>query len=222
MEHTILLYKILLPSILSFILAITVTPFFSHIFYKYKLWKRSSRIDSQNISNSGVTMSEEFKKIHNEKELHTPRVGGIIVWFSISLTVLISLLLAKIFNQPWSDNLNFMTRNQTLIPFLSLLLGASLGLIDDFLQIFGNSNNLKIGIPRKIRIAFVLFVGAIEGIWFYQKLGFDGLSVPFVDIFIPLGASFILFYMLLTRTVKHLYRNCTSNSYSLSAECSTC
>ncbi|MCD5390226.1 MAG: hypothetical protein LR005_02505 [Candidatus Pacebacteria bacterium] len=193
MEHSILLYKILVPAFLSFIIGIAITPFFSHIFYKYKMWKRSSRCADDNVGKFG-TMSDEFKCIHNEKESHTPRVGGIIVWVAVCLTILFSYLVGSVFGL--SDHFgNFITRSQTLIPFLSLLLGAALGLIDDMLQIFGNKKQLAIGVPRKIRIAFVLFVGAIEGIWFYQKLGFDSIAIPFTESVIYLGVGFILFYM---------------------------
>jgi len=195
MEHSILLFKILLPATISFLIAILITPFLSHIFYKYKLWKRSPRTEKENIGGLGVGVSEEFKKIHNDKETHTPRVGGSIVWISVLLTVMFSYILYFSLDTEWTQHLNFITRNQTLIPFVSMILGAGLGLIDDFLQIFGNKKNLAIGIPRKIRIAIVLFLGAIEGIWFYHKLGFNGVEIPFIDVFIPMGAGFILFFM---------------------------
>ncbi len=194
MEHTILLFKILIPTFFSFIIGILITPFFTNLFYKYKLWKKSSRI---NKSNKGVlgTMSADFIKIYNKEEINTPRIGGVIVWISVSITVIIGSLLASSTDIYWIKDLNIITRSQTLIPFLSLLLGAGLGLIDDLLQIFGSGKTLKIGIPRRIRITFVLFVGAIEGIWFFYRLGFDSISVPFTSFVIPLGIGFIFFYM---------------------------
>ncbi|MGB0925426.1 MAG: hypothetical protein ACPGTS_01815 [Minisyncoccia bacterium] len=196
MENTVLLFKILIPSAAAFIMGILVTPFFSSIFYKYKMWKRSPRNASENVNKDGVGMSEEFKKIHNTQETHTPRIGGIVVWFSVLMVAILSGLISYLVHEPWSDNLNFITRNQTLIPFVSLLLGAGLGLVDDLLQIFGNTKEkLMIGIPRYVRIAFVLFVGAVEGIWFYQKLGFNSIPIPFTDIVIPLGIGAILFFM---------------------------
>lgn len=193
MTTSILLLKILIPTIISFVIGISVTPLFSRIFYKYKMWKRSSRIAEENTGS--LEMAEAFKEIHNHKETHTPRVGGIIVWFSVCMTIILSSLFAYSYNNV-DFSLSFISRNQTLIPMISLLLGAFLGLIDDFLQIFGNEKYLKIGIPRRIRIAFVLFVGAIEGIWFFNKLGYDSISLPILDVVIPLGAGFIVFYML--------------------------
>ncbi len=195
MEHAILLFKILIPALTSFVIGILITPFFTKIFYKYHMWKKSSRIDKSNFGVLG-SMSEEFIKIHNKKEVNTPRIGGVIVWIAVVITVIIGYIISSFIDLSCVKDFNIITRNQTLIPFLSLLLGASLGLVDDFLQIFGTGNNLRIGIPRKVRIAFVLFVGAVEGIWFFYKLGFSSITIPFTGFVIPLGIGFILFYMI--------------------------
>ncbi|MCI5050835.1 MAG: hypothetical protein MRY57_00825 [Candidatus Pacebacteria bacterium] len=194
MIETILVFKILLPTIVAFILGISLTPIFSHIFYKYKLWKRSSRTDHSNQGKLGG-MGTEFEKIHNIDETKTPRIGGTIVWFSVVLTVFLSIITSSVLSQIGLENIEFISRNQTLIPFLSLLLGAFLGLIDDLLQIYGNQKQLAIGIPRRIRIMFVLFVGAIEGLWFYYRLGYRSIDVPFTDVDITLGYFFIFFVM---------------------------
>lgn len=194
MIETLVLFKILIPSVAAFVLGIALTPMMSHFFYKYKLWKRSSRIDESNTGH--LDFNENFKSIHNDDEVKTPRVGGIIVWFSVVLTVLLSTVMSGFLNDYGLNNIEFITREQTLIPFLSLIAGALLGLVDDFLQIFGSKKNLAIGIPRKFRILIVLFLGAIEGIWFYFRLGYTGVEVPFIDggvLF--LGMGFILFFM---------------------------
>ncbi len=195
MIENILLFKILLPALAAFLIGIALTPLLSHLFYKYKLWKRSSRIASENTSADGDGMGKDFERIHNSAETKTPRVGGIIVWLSVVLTVCVASLISEFTDGTMFKNIDFISREQTLIPFLSLLLGAGLGLVDDFLQIFGGARSIVEGIPRKIRIAFVLFVGALEGIWFFQKLGYSDIALPFTESVIPLGAGFILFYM---------------------------
>lgn len=193
MIETVLLFKILLPTVLAFIIGIALTPFFSHFFYKYRLWKRSARIAESNIGHD--EMNQDFIQIHNAAETSTPRVGGIIVWFSVVLTIFVTMLTAEVLARYGLDNMNFISRNQTLIPFLSMLLGAGLGLVDDFLQIFGSARQLAIGIPRRVRIAFILFMGAVEGIWFYTRLGYDSIELPFTDGSLFLGYSFVLFFM---------------------------
>ncbi len=197
MEHSILFFKILFPSVLTFLLSILITPFFSNIFYKYRMWKRSSRVAAENtIGGLGEGVSDEFKEVYNKKETHTPRVGGIIVWFSVTLVILLASIISTSLDTPWAHKLLFLTREQTLIPFMSLLLGAGLGLVDDLLQIYGGTKErLTLGIPRRIRIAFVLFVGALEGLWFYYKLGYESIPIPFTNIEIILGFGFIFFFM---------------------------
>ena len=195
MIETLLLFKILLPTVATFIIGIALTPFLSHIFYTYKLWKRSPRIDPHNTNSEGVDMGEDFKRIHNPEETRIPRVGGVIVWLSIVLTVFLSIITSELLAGFGFENIEFISRNQTLIPFLSLLLGAGLGLIDDLLQIFGSRKHLAIGIPRRIRIAFVLFVGAIEGLWFYYRLGYNIIDIPFTDVDIVLGFGLVFFVM---------------------------
>jgi len=195
MIETVLLFKILLPTIAAFIIGIALTPMFSHLFYKYRLWKRTSRIDDTNIGENGNDMGDDFEKIHNPEETKTPRIGGVIVWFSIVLTVFLSIITSELLSGLGIEDIEFISRNQTLIPFLSLLLGAGLGLIDDLLQIFGSKKQLLIGIPRRIRIAFVLFVGAIEGLWFYYRLDYNSIDIPFTDTNLMLGFGFIFFVM---------------------------
>lgn len=194
MIETILVFKILLPTVIAFILGISMTPALSHIFYKYKLWKRSSRIDESNTGELG-NMGSEFTAIHNPSETRTPRIGGVIVWLSVVMTVFLTIITSEFSSGTNLEDIHFISRNQTLIPFFSLLLGAFFGLIDDLLQIFGNKKQLAIGIPRKIRILFVLFLGAIEGIWFYYRLGYDSISIPFTGLEISLSYFFIFFVM---------------------------
>ncbi|MCA9352301.1 hypothetical protein KC866_02835 [Patescibacteria group bacterium] len=193
MIATLLLFKILVPTLAAFVIGIALTPLLSHLFYKYRLWKRVSRIDEMNLG--VLPMTRDFKKIHNPEETKTPRVGGVVVWLSIVLTVFLSIIAHSLTLDAGFENIEFISRNQTLIPFLSLLLGAGLGLIDDLLQIFGSAQQLRIGIPRRIRIVFVLFLGAIEGLWFYYRLGYNSIDLPFTDMTIVLGFGFILFVM---------------------------
>ena len=72
--------KVVLPSVLTFFIGILITPFFTNFFYKYKMWKKSPRSESDT--------SETFGRIHNgSAELSTPRIGGMIIWISVLLTI---------------------------------------------------------------------------------------------------------------------------------------
>jgi phospho-N-acetylmuramoyl-pentapeptide-transferase len=183
--------KILLPAIISFLVGIAITPTCSNIMYKFKLWRKKSR---SKVNTEEMSMA--FKEIHNEKgEVSTPRVGGVIVWFSIIITIALLHILALVFPNETTDKLSFLSRNQTLLPLGALLFASMIGLIDDVLQIYGK-NDLKMtdGISRKLRILIVLLIGAFGAWWFYFKLQVLDIHVPFYGD-INLGLWFIPFFM---------------------------
>ena len=165
--------KIFLPTALAFLIGIAITPTATHFFYKYKMWKRNSRTET--------TTNADFQKIHNEKEeLKTPRVGGIIIWFSVLIVTLIFFLLSVIFPNEITQKLNFLSRDQTLIPFFTLLFGAFLGHWDDLIQVFGKG---KIAHDdkswRRWKTLIIIFISTLIGLWFFYKLGMTGIHLPF-------------------------------------------
>jgi len=195
MYETIFVFKILIPALIAFGAGIAITPVMTHYFFKYRLWKRSSRVSTDNTLGK-FEIDEGMKQIHNEEETRTPRVGGIIVWLSVVLAACVTWIISLFhFGGGFETlDLTFISRNQTLIPFASLLVGAIIGLTDDFLQIFGNKKQLITGIPRRVRIALITLLGAIEGYWFFEKLGYHSLDIPFTTVNIELGVFFIAFY----------------------------
>lgn len=173
--------KIIIPTVLTFFIGIFITPFFTRYFYKYKMWKKSARI------HSGT--SEEFSKIHNtEHEVSTPRTGGVIIWISVALTVMFIYLLSLLFpfglfggEESIFNQLNFFSRSQTVVPLGAFFLAALIGLLDDLLQIFGQGTYAKDPlIYRKVKIVFITLIGLSIALWFYYKLEFVSLMIPFV------------------------------------------
>ena len=167
------LVKIFIPTTFAFFLALLITPLATHFFYKYKMWKKYSR----NIN----TTASDFHKIHNEQEeLKTPRVGGIIIWVSALLTTFIFFLISVFFPSEETEKMNFLSRNQTLIPFFTLLLGSLVGLWDDFMQIYGNDKFARDDKSwRKWKIFLVTSISLFIGIWFFYKLGLTSIHIPF-------------------------------------------
>lgn len=196
METQLIILRILIPAVSAFILGIAATPFFTQVFYKYKLWKRSSRIDPSDNPQMIEKAGEVIQKIHNKEETKVPRIGGVIVWSSVSLVALVGFLLSVCY--PEAIDLHFIKRNQTLIAFASLLIGAGIGLVDDLLQIYGNKKQLAIGIPRKIRIGVIASLGILQGMWFYEKLGYSSISFPFDLGVIELGFLIVPLFMIVT------------------------
>lgn len=210
MTYTFDIIKILLPAVLAFIIGIGITPTLSDFMYKHKLWRRTSR-SKENID----AMSVDFKKIHNETgERSTPRVGGAVIWLAVIDTIILLYIISLIFPNEITEKLNFLSRNQTVLPLFALLFASLIGLADDLLQIFGGeivakkpdgsidesvqkkvAEKLTNGISRKMRILVVLLIGAVGAWWFYFKLATLSIYLPFYGD-INLGMYFIPFFML--------------------------
>src|SRR3990167_2325831 len=153
--------KVIFPTVLTFFIGISVTPFFTRYFYRYKMWKKTSRTEADT--------SAAFNNIHNtERETSTPRVGGVIIWASVLFTVCLIYLLSLVFPSDLTVKLNFFSRSQTLVPLGAFFFAAALGLVDDILHISGHSDYAKDTLVyRKIKIAFVTLVGLVISLWFY-------------------------------------------------------
>ncbi len=186
--------KVVFPSILTFCIGIAITPFLTSFFYKHQMWKKNPRSQSNT--------SEAFTKVHNTAgELSTPRIGGVIIWLSVGLTVFLIYIFSWLFDHSLFDKLNFFSRSQTVVPLGTLFLASLIGLSDDLLQIYGQGSYAKDNISyRKIKIILVTLIGLSISSWFYFKLDMNTIHIPFgSDIFI--GLWFIPLFMLVTLAV---------------------
>lgn len=186
--------KIIGPTVLAFFLGIGITPVFTGYFYKYKMWKKRPRIDAET--------SEEFNNIHNtDEEVHTPRVGGIIIWMSVLLSVIVIYFFSAIYPSELAQELNFFSRSQTLVPLGVFFLAAFIGLVDDLLQIFGKSSYANDALDyRRVKIIFVTLIGLAISFWFYFKLDFSSVHLPFGGEW-QLGLWFIPFFIAIVLAV---------------------
>ncbi len=187
------LVKIFIPTAFAFFLGLVLTPIATHFFYKYKMWKKHSR---------SCDCTTEFKDIHNEEgELNTPRVGGIIIWFSVILITSIFYILSILIPSDENTKLNFLSRNQTFIPFFTLIFGAIIGLWDDLIQIYGHGKFAKDDVSWRKWKALMVGLGALLiGSWFYLKLGMTGINIPW-DGQLYLGIFIIPFFALVALAI---------------------
>ncbi|HAQ02815.1 hypothetical protein A2467_00455 [Candidatus Nomurabacteria bacterium RIFOXYC2_FULL_36_8] len=184
--------KIFLPAVISFIVGIILTPIATHYFYKYRMWRRISRDNNLPENSNNV-----FNKIHDHNaEVSTPRTGGMIIWISVILTLAVVSLLDYLFVSELSNKMYFISRSQTLLPFFTLIVASLIGLGDDFLQIFGKGKwTTDPMVLRYIKIGIILSLGIIIGMWFYVKLGYSSIYIPWYG-FVNLGYLFIPFFIL--------------------------
>ena len=136
-----------------------------------------------------------FNSLHKEREVGTPRMGGIIIWASVLITIIIIWLISLFFPGPVTEKLNFLSQNQTWIPLFTLITASFVGLIDDLLQVKGGGGYVAGGLSLKKRIVLVLLIGLVGACWFYFKLDTSAIVVPFYGEF-NLGPLFIPFFMI--------------------------
>ncbi len=154
-------------SIIAFSTAIFITPLVTKLLFRFGIKKQIRTSDSAPV----------FSQLHAKKE-GTPTMGGIIIWATVIGIALLLALLSWLFDGFWGY-LSFLDRAQTYLPLAAMLLAALLGLADDFLgvlRIGPNGGGLRIS--QKL-VMYLLFA-VIAAFWFYYRLQWDVLSVPFV------------------------------------------
>jgi len=156
-------------------LAILWCPLLTHFLYKHKLWKKSAR--QKAISGEDAVI---FHNLHKEKEVGTPRMGGLLIWITVVFITFLFFILSLIFPNSWVAQLNFLSRTQTWLPLFTLVIASVVGLADDFLTVKGWGKYIGGGISFKKRLLIVILIGLIGSIWFYQKLGWDMIYIPFL------------------------------------------
>jgi phospho-N-acetylmuramoyl-pentapeptide-transferase len=183
------LFKVFAPLTVSFFVGIAITPILTNYLYKHQLWKKKAG----KVDPSGKE-TPIFNSLHKEKEVGTPRMGGIIIWASTIITVLAIFLISLIFPTDTTSKLNFLSRSQTWIPFATLILGSLVGLFDDWLEVTGNGNYVAGGLSFRTRLGIVATLGLLIASWFFFKLDMASVAIPFFgDLY--LGILFIPFFI---------------------------
>lgn len=181
--------KVFAPSIISFTIGILITPFLAHYLYRNKMWKKKA---GKVAPDGGATPI--FNQLHKDKEVGTPRMGGIVIWGSVLLTILTMWFISFVFPTDLTRKLDFLSRNQTWLPLFTLVTASLVGLLDDYMQIKGVGDYIAGGLSFYKRLSVVVLIGLIGAWWFYTQLGMDSVSVPFYGS-LELGALFIPFFI---------------------------
>ncbi|NCN22140.1 phospho-N-acetylmuramoyl-pentapeptide-transferase [Candidatus Falkowbacteria bacterium] len=171
--------KVLFFSAFAFILGFFLTPLLTNFLYKYKLGKK--------IRNSGST--PVFSQLHAHKE-GTPTMGGILIWGTLFILILIFYWLSLIFPDSILTQLNFLSRAETLLPLGALLASALIGLVDDWLDVRTKGVLGGGGLKLRHRLLIYTLIAFIGALWFYFKLDWTIFHVPFLGNF-EIGAWYI-------------------------------
>ena len=169
--ETALVFKIGLLSLFSFLIAFFSTPLLTHFLYIYKMGKQIRDSKSAPI----------FASLHKAKS-GTPTMGGILIWAPVLLLALVFPFLEIFWPGSVFSKLNFLTREQTLLPLGLLMFAAIVGLVDDYLGVrkIGPKGG---GLSVLYRLGLYTIIAAIGALWFYFKLDWDVFHVPFIGNF---------------------------------------
>jgi len=124
-----------------------------------------------------------FAKLHRGKS-GTPTMGGILIWGTVLIVTFFSWL-----DGPFFDALNFLSRPQTYLPLGALAASALVGLVDDLFNIRRIGPNGG-GLRMRHRLLLYGFIALIGALWFYFKLDWDVLHIPYVGTY-ALGLWYI-------------------------------
>ena len=148
---------ILTFSALSFLVSMLVIPPFIRILQQLKIRKQ---IRDQAVSGENATF---FAQLHQHKS-GTPTMGGVVIWGSVILMVLISLIPSALGITTHS----LWNRSETYIPLFTMVTAGLLGMIDDWYNIQGTRHKGLRVRPKLIWLTLFALAGAW---WFYAKLG---------------------------------------------------
>lgn len=184
--------KAFLPALVAFLVGFAIVPILTNWMYSNRLWKRLNRDEDNQVA-----ISEAYKKVMNrEGEIKTPRVGGTVVWVGTLVTGLLFVFMLFVGPSRLTFELDFISKSQTLLPFIALIFGGLFGLFEDFVEIFAHKfPKLRHGLDDKYLIAGVILFAGACATWFFVKLGYHEIHIPFAGL-VNIGWFFIPYFML--------------------------
>lgn len=151
------LIRILSLGFFSFALSMAITPLYTNVAYRQQWWKRQR---TEAWSGGQATV---YQKLHAAKhKRNIPTMAGLIFVIAISAVTLVGNL----------------SRGQTWLPLAGLVAAATIGLVDDIMNIKGT--NGVAGMSAKVKFLLYSAVALAGGWWFYAKLGVHSVYLPWV------------------------------------------
>jgi phospho-N-acetylmuramoyl-pentapeptide-transferase len=146
-----------LLSVVTFVVAMLLTPVYTDIAYRYKFWKK------QRESSTTGEKLKVFVKLHKEKfSRNIPTMAGVIGVIAITGVTL---------------TLN-LDRAQTWLPLAALIGGGLVGLLDDIINIRGQGKGVA-GLRSSFKFLMITTIGLVLGWWFFNNIGVDAVHIPF-------------------------------------------
>jgi len=158
--------RILTISFVTFVLGLAGAPLLIRLLTKYKMGKQLRDAKDAPV----------FASLHAAKA-GTPTMGGIIIWLTVTVVILVFWTKCKLFGGAVCD-WNFLTRSQTLLPLGALVAAALVGLLDDYLNVrrIGPKGG---GLRMRHRLISYTAIATVVAWWFFSKLSWTYIHIPF-------------------------------------------
>jgi len=181
MQHTLVqlthgLISTFILSVCAFLLAMMLTPVYTHLAYRFKFWKK------QRTASTTGERPEIFLKLHAEKfKRNVPTMAGVIF---VAAIIIVTLF----FN---------LDRGQTWLPLAALIGGAAVGLLDDIINVRGSGKGVA-GLRSSLKFIMIALIGIVLGWFFFTRIGATAVHIPFLGTFslgwgiIPLFAFIVV------------------------------
>lgn len=184
--------------IFSFSIAsISIVPFINFLF-KIKATRRKEAVS--------IKKTTLFDKFHDIKA-GTPIGGGIIL---ISLVTIIFLLIF-----PFASHMgvfirsSFDFKSELWIIIFTFVSFGLLGLLDDYVKIFGKPHSGKLGVvmglSRKTKFSLQWVLALIVSYFLYNNLGINFIHFPLINYNLTIGAFYIPFAAFIIVTFTNAY-----------------
>jgi phospho-N-acetylmuramoyl-pentapeptide-transferase len=178
--------RVIVLSAIAFVVAFAITPLWYGVLKKYRFGKQLRNAEDAPV----------FYEFHKNKE-GVPTAAGVIIWGTALILAVFFGLMGAFFDGMW-HYFNFISRPETYLPLTALTIAAILGFIDDWFGILHKGGASGGGLTIRYKSLVYIALALIGAWWFYFRLGWDVLNVPFfgnIDIglwYIPIFV-FIVF-----------------------------
>lgn len=175
--------RIITVTTLAFLAALIVTPFWLRLLEAWGFGKSIRPTDDTPV----------FSQLH-QKKAGTLNSGGVIIWGTVTGIALILWILGAAFDGIFGF-LNFVSRAETYLPLAALVLAGTLGFLDDWFNARKKGGAKGGGLTVKHKLVIYTALAALGAWWFYIRLGFDVIQVPFYGAF-AIGWWYVPLFML--------------------------
>lgn len=179
-----------LYSLATFFFAITLEPLYMELSRKMHL-----RQEIRNAAMDGKS-APLFHALH-AKKAGTPTGGGVLIWVSVLMTIVLSRFFAYI----GVVDQSLLQRTEVYLPLFTLVVMGGLGLIDDFWNSI-KSSAIK-GMRAGPKFLFLTLFASMAAWWFVYKLDYTEFTIPGIGV-LEIGAfgAFVVFVFVIVATAN--------------------